>query len=190
MATRFTLYTTLHRHCRTLNNMTRFLLITAFLLFISIPFYGQHLKPSEGRVLVIDSVFTTTLSSGELLSVKLRNLTPHDRGFTVEAVALSKEPYYYNAVYSAYLNNDTLFFKALRTAKKVSKEQKIQYILPNYNINPYNIKANSDTTINFIMKGTPIQKGVPLKLIIMTDIVDDDYETVYSDPFQVFSLPE
>lgn len=170
--------------------MTRLTLIIAFLLFTSLSFYGQDLKQNKGKVLAIDSVFKTTLSSGEMLSIKLRNLTPHDRGFTVEAVALSKEPYYYNAVYSAYINNDTLFFKELRTAKKVSREQKIQYALPNYNVNPYDIKANSDTTINFMIKGTPIQKGLSLKLKIMTDIVDDDYETIYSDPFQVFSLPD
>ena len=117
-------------------------------------------------------------------------MTTHDRGFTLEVVELSDEPYYYNAVYSAYINKDKSFFKKLRAAKKSSKENNIQYVLPNYLKNSYEIKGNSTTTISFMIEGKPVKNGLLIKLRITSDIVNDVYETIYSDSFKVFSLPE
>ena len=167
--------------------MTRLILTIAFLSIIN-HFYGQIIQ-HRGKVLAIDSIRKTTFQNGDTLLVTIRNLTSQERGFTVEALSLEKEPYYYNAVYSAYFNTDTAFFKTLRATQKRSKETHTQYVLPNYRTNPYNIKANSDTTISFVMKGTPMQKGTMLRLRIQSDIVNDDYETIYSNPIQLTSMP-
>ena len=168
--------------------MIRLILTIAF-LFIIKSFYGQNTIRNQGKVLAIDSIVKTTVKNGDTLSITVRNLTSQERGFTVEALLLEKEPYYYNAVYSAYFNNDTLFFKKLRAMQGQAKKTHTQYILPSYQTNPYDIKANSDTTISFIMNGTSMQKGTLLRLKITSDIVSDYYETVYSNPIWVISLP-
>lgn len=168
--------------------MKRFVLTIGFLFIIS-HFYGQTIQ-HRGNVLTVDSISKFTFQNGDTLSVTIKNLTSQERGFTVEALSLENEPYYYNAVYSAYFNTDTIFFKTLRATQKRSKQMHTRYVLPNYRTNPYNIKANSDTTISFIMKGTPMQKGTMLRLRIQSDIVNDDYETIYSNPILVTSLPD
>ena len=125
-----------------------------------------------------------------LLLIKVKNLTSYYRGFIIEAVELSDQPYYYNAIYSAYLNKDTSFFKKLRATKKLSRKNNIQYVLPNYRTRNYYIKGNSDTTISLIIKGKLIRNGVMIKLRLTSDIVNEDFETIYSDQFKVFALPE
>jgi len=175
----------LYRH---FPKMTRFILTNSFLLFI-ISSYGQNTGQSRGKVLTIDTITKTTFRNGDTLSITVRNLTPQRRGFTVEALSMEKQSYYYSAVYSAYFNNDTLFFKTLKATQELSRETHTQYALPNYQTHPYSIKANSDTTIKFILKGVPIQKGTMLRLRITSDIVNDDQETIYSNPIKVLLLP-
>ena len=170
--------------------MTRLIMVTFYFLFLITESYGQKSVESKGNVLAIESIFSKKTSMGDTLSVKVKNLTTYDRGFVIEVVELSEEPYYYNAAYSAYINKDKLFFQKLRAAKKSSRKNNIQYVLPNYLTHPYAIKGNSTTTINFIIKGTSIQNGLLIKLRITSDIVDTDDETIYSDSFKVFSLPE
>ncbi|WP_460562589.1 hypothetical protein, partial [Ferruginibacter profundus] len=110
--------------------MTRVILIVFYFLFSNDESFGQKSIESKGQVLAIDSIFNKTNSKGDTLSLIVKNLTTQDRGFTVEVVELSEEPYYYNAVYSAYINKDKSFFKKLRAAKKSSRENNIQYVLP------------------------------------------------------------
>jgi hypothetical protein len=131
-----------------------------------------------------------TSIKGDTFSIKVKNLTPNDRGFIIEVVALVDEPYYYNAVYSAYLNNDTSFFKKLRAAKKSSRKNNIQYVLPDYRTTLYDIKGNSERTINFMIKGKSIKNGVMTKLRITSDFVKDESETIYSNPFKLHVLPD
>ena len=170
--------------------MTRLILITLFFLFSNSELLGQKSIESKAHVLAVDSIYNKTNSKGDTLSIVIKNLTTHDRGFTVEVIELSDEPFYYNAVFSAYINKDKSFFKKLRASKKSSRENNIGYVLPNYLTIPYVIKGNSTTTINFMIKGKPIKNGLMLKLRITSDIVNDDYETIYSDSFKVFSLPD
>lgn len=170
--------------------MTRLILIAFLLSFSNGESFGQKSIESKGQILAIDSIFNTTNSKGDTLSLTVKNLTLNDRGFTIEVVELSEEPYYYNAVYSAYINNDKSFFKKLRAAKKSSRENNIQFVLPNYLTTPYDIKGNSTRTINFMIKGKPVKNGLMIKLRITSDIVNDEYETIYSDSFKVFSLPD
>lgn len=170
--------------------MTRLILIVFYFLFSNGQSFGQKSIESKGQVLAIESIFNKTNFKGDTLSLRIKNLTTHDRGFTLEVVELSDEPYYYNAVYSAYINKDKSFFKKLRAAKKSSKENNIQYVLPNYLKNSYEIKGNSTTTISFMIEGKPVKNGLLIKLRITSDIVNDVYETIYSDSFKVFSLPE
>ena len=152
---------------------------------MNIVFYGQN----KGSILVVDTIVNTTGIKGDSFSVKVKNLTPSDRGFIIEVVALVDEPYYYNAVYSAYLNNDISFFKKLRAAEKGSKKNTIPYVLPNYRAIFYDIKGNSERTINFMIKGKSIKNGVMTNLRITSDLVKDEFETIYSNPFKMHVLP-
>ncbi len=170
--------------------MTQRVLVIIFFLSLSCEFFGQSSTQSKGKVLAVDTISNKTSARGDTLSIKVKNLTPYDRGVIIEVVELSDESYYYDAVYSAYLNKDTSFFKKLRAAKKLSRKNNIEYVLPNYMTHNYDIKGNSETTISFMIKGKSIRNGVMFKLRITSDIVNGDFETIYSEPFKVFSVPD
>src|SRR5450432_2491603 len=170
--------------------MIRTLFIIVFLLFKYNFFYGQGLKQNESNSFLIYPLVKTIYHNRDTLSIKIKNKVSFNRGFTIEAVSLSKEPYYYSAVYSAYLNFDKLFFKKLEASKKSSGKNKLAYILPDYVLYTYAIRGNEERTINFIIKGTTVKKGILLRLEITSDSIDNNSETIYSNPFYLFSLPE
>lgn len=162
--------------------------ITLFLLLNNV-FYGQTAQDGKGRVLAIDILNMKPIKVGDTIAVRVRNLSSSGRGFTIQAVSLSKEPYFYNSVYSAFFNNDGLFFQKLEASQKKSKKDKLSYILPNYEVHLYEIGSQSEKLLNFIAKGTPLQKRVPIKLRITTDIIADKADTIYSEPLYFLSVP-
>jgi len=171
--------------------MTRKILMLILLLFINIENYGQNLLETNGSILVIESVFQKKTVEGDSVSVKINNTSSYDKGFTIEVESLIEETgsFYYNTVYSAYFNNDTLLLRNLRKAEKNIKKRKLKYVPSRCVLVPYDIKSNSVAAINFMIKGSSIPNGVLIRFVVTSDIVDDKTETTYSKPIKVFTSP-
>jgi len=169
--------------------MTRTLLTLTFSLILYNSLLGQTVNDKKPKVLTVSISPKKTINAGDMISVRIRNLSSTDRGFTIEAVSLSKEPEYETAVYSAFFNADSLFFQKLKASQKLSKSKNIGYILLDYKLHPHENKANTDKLLKFVVKGKSLQKGTKLKLRVRTDIVEDQSETVYSEPMTVLVIP-
>jgi hypothetical protein len=140
--------------------------------------------------LTISDILGKNYHNGDTLSLKIKNTDSTQRTITIEAISLVKEPYYYNSVYSAYFNNDSLFFKKLNSSKAASTKNKVYYALPSYEFSPYVLNGNEEQTINFIIKGKSKIKGTPIKFRITSILINFETEVQYSNSFYLFSTPE
>ncbi|MBX3255121.1 MAG: hypothetical protein KF862_13340 [Chitinophagaceae bacterium] len=168
--------------------MKRVILFT-LLLFFSTFSRSQTQNENTSDVLVIDTVYAGTGSKGDMITLVVSNISEDDRGFTVEIVA-SEENNYWSTIYSASINNDSFFFKQWRDAKKLSKKMNIQYVLPKYNRIFYHIEAGETQELQLRITGKSFQKGMELRVLITTDIAEDDPDTIYSSAFKVYTQPD
>ncbi|OQP51977.1 hypothetical protein A4H97_25500 [Niastella yeongjuensis] len=164
--------------------------VTIALLSLHSIFYGQASNGGRTNILAVDFLTKRTITAGDTILMKVRNLSSASRGFTIEAVSMNKEPGYESAVYSAFFNNDNSFFQKLEASKKLSKKEKLPYVLPDYKLRTYELEGYSERLLTFIVKGIPLRKGIPVKLRITTDIINDESETVFSDVLTISSMPD
>jgi hypothetical protein len=151
--------------------------------------WGQTIKSEKANILTVYVSAKKIIRVGDTIIVRVRNLSSANRGFTIEAISLGKEPEYETAVYSAFFNSDSSFFQTLKASQKLSKSDNIGYILPDYELYHYEIEGKTERLLTFVVGGRSLQKGVRLKLRITTDIIEDKSETVYSDPLTVLASP-
>ena len=168
--------------------MKRAICITLLILSGQL-FPAQAQNTNAQETLVIDTVYTSTGSRGDILTLRISNISENDRGFTVAIVA-DEENNYWSTVYSAAVNDDSFFFKQWRDAKRLSKKMNIQYILPKYNLIPYDIEAGETQELQFNITGKRVQKGMSLRLLITTDMANGDFNTIYSSSFKVYTQPD
>jgi hypothetical protein len=169
--------------------MTRTILILTLSLLLHHIVSGQTFKSEQGKVLTVGVSAKKIIKPGDTIIVRIKNLSSANRGFTIEAVSLGKVPEYENALYSAFFNADSSFFQKLKMSKALAKSENIGYILPDYELYPYEIEGNAEKLLIFVARGKALQKGVRLKLRITTDIIEEKSETVYSAPLTVLSIP-
>lgn len=168
--------------------MIKVVFLTIILFLLTAFSYGQNQKKLSS--LIIDSFLKKNYHIGDTLSLKIKNMEPTQKTITIEAVSLIKEPYYYNSIYSAYFNNDTLFFKKLKTVKRLSTQNKITYVLPQYELSPFILTGLEERIFNFIIKGKSKIKGMPLEFRITSILANLQSEIHNSSPFYLFSTPE
>jgi hypothetical protein len=149
-------------------------------------------------------LYKTSYNKGDTLTIKVRNLTPAKQSFTITANSETRDPFYYNQMYSSYLNGDTSYAKKLRKLKEAHAENSSEYKYLSPVSKLYQIEGKSDTTLRFILNGTILNDGVTLKLNIRPEKpiakstgagvatvgISRDIDLVWSTPFKVYFLPE
>jgi hypothetical protein len=169
--------------------MPKTILTLAITLLLHNMLLGQTIRNDKAMDLTVGISAKKTIKAGDTITIRVKNLSSANRGFTIEAISLGKEPEYETAFYSAFFNSDSSFFQKLKTTRTLSKSENIGYTLPDYELFPYQIKGNAERLLTFVVRGKPLKKGVRLKLRITTDIIEEKSETVYSAPLTVLASP-
>lgn len=151
--------------------------------------WGQTTRSEEPKGLTLSISAKKFTKVGDTITVRIKNLSSSNRGFTIEAVSLGKKPEYESAVYSAFFNADSSFFQKLKASQELLKSENIGFILPDYELHPYEIVGKTEKLLTFVVRGKALQKNVRLRLRITTDIIEDNSETVYSAPLTILSIP-
>jgi hypothetical protein len=169
--------------------MTKTVLTLTFLLLIQSVLWGQTTRSEKAKVLAVNVSAKKFIKAGDTITVRIKNLSSFNRGFTIEVVSLGKAPEYESAVYSAFFNADSLFFQKLRRSQALSKSKNVGYLLPDYELHPYEINGSEEKLLTFVVSGKSSPKTVRIKLRITSDIIDNESETVYSAPLTVLWIP-
>ena len=154
-------------------------------------FFSAFAFEQKAPFIIVSDIKKKSFYPGDTLSFTIKNTTPKSRGYTIEAVcvdASSKPPIFSNELYTAYFNNDTLFFKKIMKGKETAIKNKVGFMPPDYQLTPYLINADSLSTFVFIVKGDSMKRGVKIKLRITPDLVDGNPDVpIETKPFYIFA---
>lgn len=166
-------------------------LIKKLILSGSFVLFSAFIFGQKAPFIIVSDIVKKCFYPGDTLSFTIKNTTPKSRGYTIEAVCVdinSKFPIFSSEMYTAYFNNDTLFFKEIMKSKKIAFENKIGFIPPDYRLTPYGINADSLSTFLFIIKGNRMNNGVKIKFRITPDLVDGEPDfLIETKPFFIFT---
>ncbi len=167
-------------------------MLTGILLYASIFTFGQNRVNDAFPLAIISDINRKEVHLGDTICFTIKNKTLKDRGYTIEVITSESQDLKigYDAIYTAYFNSDSSFFIKLDNIKRMSRKQKVPYLMPDPNLTPHDIGANKESTFQFIVKGKERKKGIKVQFKIIPDLVDEESEVlILSKPFFLFAAP-
>ena len=166
--------------------------IKKLILLGSLIFFSAFAFEQKAPFIIVSDIEKKCFYPGDTLSFTIKNTTPKNRGYTIEAVCVdanSKSQIFYSELYTAYFNNDTSFFRKIKESKKASKENNIRFMTPDVQAIPHTINTDSLSTFIFIVKGNRMNNnGIKIKLRITPDLVDGNPDVpIETKPFYIFA---
>lgn len=136
---------------------------------------GQE-KRNVPALEIISDIGRAYYYPGDTISFIVRNTTKRDRAFSIEAITADSKKLQigYDAVYTAYFNDDSLFFKKYNEAKKLAKQVQVGFIMPDPAFKVFQVDALGSKTFSFVISGRKVKKGMQVRFRIVPDIVDDE----------------
>ncbi len=166
-------------------NIKKLILSGSLVLFYAFVF-GQ-----KAPFIIVSDIEKKCFYPGDTLSFTIKNLTSFNRGYTIEVACIDthlKLYTAYNEVYTAYFNHDTSFFKKIKESEKSNNEDNIGHIIPDFQLLPHDIRADSLSTFVFVLTGNRMKTGIKIKLIIYPNLVDGNPDVpIETKPFYVFA---
>jgi hypothetical protein len=156
--------------------------------------WGQTPSVSSSPLSIISDVIKDRYYTGDTIYFTIKNIDSIDRGYTLQVICMTgseSKRHWYGAMYTAYFNNDTSFFRMEKKDKKVnSKNEKINYLIPNPEFVPHLIPVDSSSIFQYCLKGSKLKKGIKIKFRIVPDLIMNEPEYIIeTKPFWIFVKP-